>query len=177
MAKKRKKRRKVEEVKPDMTPMIDVTFLLLVFFIVTLKFKILEGRLDAALPKDRGTNTSPAEEIEKIDILMFVAEPGELVTELSETGKNTGLKKFEGRTIRLEVGAKKFRYNPMTEFPEELRTFLRAGIASSVYDTAETPVSIDARKGVVYGDVIRVLDVVIEEEFEKVSFAGTHEQD
>ena len=37
--------------------------------------------------------------------------------------------------------------------------------------------SMAARKGVVYGDVVRVLDVVIEEKFEKVSFAGTHEQD
>ena len=173
----RKRKRKVEEVKPDMTPMIDVTFLLLVFFIVTLKFKILEGRLDAALPKDRGTSNSPAEEIEKIDILMFVAEPGELVIEKSETGTNTGLKRFEGRTIRLEVGAKKFRYDPMVEFPEELRAFLQSGLSSRVYDKADTPVSIDARKGVVYGDVIRVLDVVIEEGFEKVSFAGTHEQD
>jgi biopolymer transport protein ExbD len=175
---KPRKRRKVEEVKPDMTPMIDVTFLLLVFFIVTLKFKVLEGRLDAALPKDRGTSTAPAEEIEKIDILMFVAEPGTLEPERDEKGREIpGLKLFSGREIRLEVGAKKFYYDPINDFPEDLRAFLKAGLSSGVYDKAETPVSIDARKGVVYGDVIKVLDVVIEEQFEKVSFAGTHEQD
>ena len=172
-----RKKRKFQEIKPDMTPMIDVTFLLLIFFIVTLKFKILEGRLDAALPKDRGTSNAPAEEIDKIDILMFVAEPGTLEKELSTSGKDTGLRKFKGRLIRLEVGAKKFRFDPIEDFPEGLRTFLKAGVSGGTYDHADTPVSIDARKGVVYGDVIRVLDVVIEEKFEKVSFAGTHEQD
>ncbi|MDF1837417.1 MAG: biopolymer transporter ExbD, partial [Planctomycetota bacterium] len=38
----------------DMTPMIDVTFLLLIFFMCTLKFKVLEGKLTAYLPKDVG---------------------------------------------------------------------------------------------------------------------------
>ncbi len=172
-----RKKKKFEEIKPDMTPMIDVTFLLLIFFIVTLKFKVLEGRLDAALPKDRGTSNAPAEEIEKIDILMFVAEPGILDAVKGKDGRDTGLKQFRNRLIRLEVGAKKFRYDPIEEFPEGLREFLKAGVAGGTYDRADTPVSIDARKGVVYGDVIRVLDVVIEEKFEKVSFAGTHEQD
>ncbi|MEL6716433.1 MAG: biopolymer transporter ExbD, partial [Planctomycetota bacterium] len=35
----------------EMTPMIDVTFLLLIFFMCTLKFKVLEGKLGAYLPK------------------------------------------------------------------------------------------------------------------------------
>jgi biopolymer transport protein ExbD len=43
-----------EEVKLDMTPMIDVTFLLLTFFMLTMKFRVLEGKLDAQLPKDMG---------------------------------------------------------------------------------------------------------------------------
>ena len=43
-----------------MTPMIDVTFLLLIFFMCTLKFKILEGKLGAYLPKDVGVQTTEA---------------------------------------------------------------------------------------------------------------------
>jgi biopolymer transport protein ExbD len=55
----RKKRRKKEGFKGDeidmnMTPMIDVCFQLLIFFMVTSKFKTLEGKLAAYLPKDRG---------------------------------------------------------------------------------------------------------------------------
>jgi len=173
-----RKKKKFKEVKTDMTPMIDVTFLLLIFFIVTLKFKILEGRLDAALPKDRGTSTSEAEEIDKIDILIKVAEPGELIDE-----KGTkGLLLYEGREIRVQIGEQKFRYNPFAiTNPEdpipELTTFLQALLDSPEYSIDETPVSLDARKGVVYGDIVVLLDVVIREKFQKVSFAGTQEQD
>jgi len=169
-----RKKKKFEEIKPDMTPMIDVTFLLLIFFIVTLKFKVLEGRLDAALPKDRGTNTSEAEEIEKLDILLFVAEPGEL--EADPSGK--GLKLFVGRRIRIEIGAQKWYYNPFEiADPENPIPDLTQFLKDPAWDREETPVSLDARKGIVYGDVIVILDVVIREKFQKVSFAGTFEQD
>ncbi len=173
-----RKKKKFKEVKTDMTPMIDVTFLLLIFFIVTLKFKILEGRLDAALPKDRGTSTSEAEEIDKIDILIKVTEPGELIDE-----KGTkGLLLYEGREIKVQIGEQKFRYNPFAiTNPEdpipELTTFLQTLLDSPEYSIDETPVSLDARKGVVYGDIVVLLDVVIREKFQKVSFAGTQEQD
>ena len=40
-----------EEVKPDMTPMIDVVFLMIIFFIC-IDFKVLESKLPAYLPKD-----------------------------------------------------------------------------------------------------------------------------
>lgn len=163
------RKKKFEEIKPDMTPMIDVTFLLLIFFIVTLKFKVLEGRLDAALPKDRGTSTSEAEEIEKVDIMLFVADPGELV----DDGER-GLQKYQGRRIRIEIGLNKWYYNSfeiadtLDPIPD-LRKFL------ATFDKEETPVSVDARKGIVYGDVVVLLDVVVREKFEKVSFAGSLE--
>ncbi|MDP7061992.1 MAG: biopolymer transporter ExbD [Planctomycetota bacterium] len=173
----RRRKKKFEEIRPDMTPMIDVTFLLLIFFIVTLKFKVLEGRLDAALPKDRGTSTSQAEEIEKLDIMLFVADPGELIDEFNDKGKPTGLQLYDGRRIRIEIGARKWYYEPFdptrdTEDPlPDLARFLKD------YDKEETPVSLDARKGIVYGDVVVVLDVIVRAKFEQVSFAGTFEQD
>ena len=168
-----REKKKFEEVKTDMTPMIDVTFLLLIFFIVTLKFKVLEGRLDAALPKDRGTSSSQAEEVEKIDVLLVVAEPGTLV---DETQKKNSLKIYKGRRIRVEIGTQKWYYDPYDiKDPNDpipgLPQFL------STYDKAETTVSLDARKGINYGDVIVMLDVVVRAKFEKVSFAGTFEND
>jgi len=173
-----KRKKKFEEIKPDMTPMIDVTFLLLIFFIVTLKFKVLEGRLDAALPKDRGSSTSKAEEIEKIDIQLYVADPGDLDFEIDpKTKKTTTLKAYSGRKIRIEVGTQKWYYEPFdpnrnTEDPlPELATFLKT------FDKDLTPVSIDARKGIVYGDVVVILDVIVRAKFEQVSFAGTFEQE
>ncbi|KAA3608157.1 MAG: hypothetical protein DWQ01_13880 [Planctomycetota bacterium] len=163
-----KKRTKVEEVKPEMTPMIDVTFLLLIFFIVTLKFKVLEGRLDAALPKDRGTGTSTVEEIEKVDIIMQVLREGQMVPDPATrtTSYPEGkLKHYVNRVVSLEVGNQRF-----TDV-EKLRDFLKP------FDKDETPVSIDAREGIVYGDVVKVLDVVVAEQFKQVAFAGSHENE
>lgn len=43
-----------EEVTLSITPLIDVTFLLLIFFMCAMKFKTLERKVAAFLPKDRG---------------------------------------------------------------------------------------------------------------------------
>jgi biopolymer transport protein ExbD len=42
----------------ELTPMIDIVFNLLVFFMVATKFKTTEGMIRAFLPKDRGPGTS-----------------------------------------------------------------------------------------------------------------------
>ncbi|MFH1708852.1 MAG: biopolymer transporter ExbD [Planctomycetota bacterium] len=51
-------KRKRPEDMPDggmnMTPMIDVVFLLLIFFMCATKFKTLDYRIEANLPKDKG---------------------------------------------------------------------------------------------------------------------------
>ncbi len=155
-------KREFEEVDPNMTPMIDVTFLLLIFFIVTLKFKTLEGRLDAALPKDMGINTGKIEEIEKVDIVLLVANPGRKVPDPETRGRH---EVYEGRVIRYEVGAQSF-----TD-PARLKRFL------AKFDKDETPVTLDARKGTIYEDVVKVLDVVIDLGFKKITFAGSQEVD
>ena len=162
------KKEKFQEVKPEMTPMIDVTFLLLIFFIVTLKFKTLEGRLDAALPKDRGTANTQIEEIEKVDIVLKVANPGQLVPDPATGSKSRPegrLKHYINRTITYEIGAQSF-----TD-PERVRNFLKS------FGKKETPVTIDARKGIVYGDVVIILDVVVQQKFKQVAFAGSMENE
>jgi hypothetical protein len=40
---------------------------------------------------------------------------------------------------------------------------------------AERPVTIDPRRGVVTDDVVRVLDLVLDAKFTKISFAGSYE--
>lgn len=44
----------VNEQKMDMTPMIDCIFQLIIFFMCSIKFKSLEGKLASYLPKDVG---------------------------------------------------------------------------------------------------------------------------
>lgn len=44
----------------QMTPMIDIVFQLLIFFLLSAKFIALEGQLDSYLPKDKGLDSTPA---------------------------------------------------------------------------------------------------------------------
>ncbi len=55
---RQRRKRPREEIKSelDMTSMIDVVFLLLIFFMVATKFKQPEGTLRSWLPRDRGTS-------------------------------------------------------------------------------------------------------------------------
>ena len=58
----RKRRRPLEgdnELEINMTPMIDIVFQLLIFFVLTARFIEHEGELLSYLPKDRGQNAAP----------------------------------------------------------------------------------------------------------------------
>ena len=63
-----------DEARLEMTPMIDVTFLLLVFFMATLQFKTLDGKLAAYLPKEAGSCWTEPEP--SIDVRIFASEQG-----------------------------------------------------------------------------------------------------
>lgn len=66
MSKRRLKRRREEKASPDLTPMIDVTFQLLIFFILATRFKVDERNHRVQLPKDEGldqTESIPKEQI------------------------------------------------------------------------------------------------------------------
>ncbi len=74
MAKKRRNRA-IEDTKVEMnmTPIIDVTFNLLIFFMCQIKFKQLEGKLDSYLPTDRGAMTTQIQDmLEDISIRLSV---------------------------------------------------------------------------------------------------------
>lgn len=70
MASKTNRRAMQQSIKMEFTPMIDCVFLLLIFFMCTLKFKTLEGKLATYLPTDKGLNThfEQLEPVEKIRI-------------------------------------------------------------------------------------------------------------
>ena len=153
----------------EMTPMIDVTFLLLIFFMCTIKFKTLEGKLSAYLPKDVGVNTSKAEPKEKIDVKLTVLAEGTKISPKTGGPYDPAVDPRFGygpdRRIQYQVNSR--TYTDVKDLRSRLRELFQA--------RPEDPVQIDARKGVVYGDVVVVLDAVIEADFEQVSFAGSYE--
>ena len=154
------------EQKP-LTALIDVTFLLLIFFLVTLDFRKLEGRLDSALPKDRG-GPGAASPVERLDVEIRVRDPGRLEPDpATATGRfpDGRLEHFVGRVLEYQVGTHRLASLA------ELRDFLRS------FDPAEDPVRVHPHRGTIYADVIGVLDVVIETGFENISFSPAAEEE
>ncbi len=159
-----------EEQKMDLTPMIDVVFLLLIFFMCTIKFKTLEGKLSAYLPKDVGSNVSDAEPKEKIEVKLTVVAEGTKLGPKGDRPYDPAIdKRFtygDDRQISFSVNSK--TYQRIDEVRDRL-VYLREV-------TPENPVQIDARAGIVYGDVALVLDAILQAKFEQVSFAGSYEK-
>ncbi|MFT7486218.1 MAG: biopolymer transport protein ExbD [Candidatus Paceibacteria bacterium] len=164
-----------EENVLDMTPMIDVTFLLLIFFMCTLKFKTLEGKLAAYLPKDVGVNSSDDEPIEKVEVTVRVLAEGTKIKPrksksdpaIAWDGSQPG-SRFEyddDRVIQYSIGPRK------TQKIDEVREILERIHKAD----EERPATIDARKGVVYEDVVYVLDAAMDADFKEVTFVGAYE--
>jgi len=163
-----------DECKLEMTSMIDVVFLLLIFFLCTLKFKTLEGKLAAYLPKDVGVNTSDAEEIEKVEILVKVVTPGQKLDARGKgpwdpsRDKNGKQKRFSygsDRRLSYQVGPRK-----MTDVAE-----LEVRLKRLHEDDDERPATIDSRPGTVYEDVVKVLDATLNAGFDQITFIGSYE--
>jgi len=157
--------------------MVDITFLLLIFFLASAKFVQYEGKIDANLPRDRGLSTDYGTQCgDRLDFLLFVADPGELV----ETGGGSGAARLEyrGRRIRVELGAQKFFFYPNElENPRYPVPGLEAMLEAYKLDMKYIPVSIYPRKGVTYGDVLPLFEYVMRLKPEKISFMGTFEND
>lgn len=166
MASKNLKRLASEEHKLPMTPMIDVTFLLLIFFMCTLKFRILEGKLAAYLPKDVGVNIDDAEPIEKVEIVLRVRNEG---TKLNPRGDGPWdgdpSRRFnfaDDRLIEFSVGPR--QTTSLRDLEERLREIYEA--------QPDRSATIDPKPGTVYGDVVGALDAAINAGFTSITFIG-----
>ncbi len=73
MAKRTRNRNKGEAAKLEMTPMIDVVFQLLIFFIVTLKQEDILSHLDISRPAP-DPNTTPEQQVDDLLTIMIEAK-------------------------------------------------------------------------------------------------------
>ena len=165
-----------EECEMQMTPMIDVVFLLLIFFMCTLKFKTLEGKLSAYLPKDVGVNTDEAEPIEKIEILMRVKNDGvKMRPDGTAYTKDDELQRRrfvydDSRVVEYSVGPNRTR--DIKELSKRLRKAHKDRVAMG---QDKIPATIDARPGTIYADVVKVLDAAVEAGFTDITFVGAYD--
>lgn len=166
-----------EKCELEMTPMIDVTFLLLIFFMCTLKFKILEGKLSAYLPKDVGVQAFDTPPVEKVDIRLDVRNSGtklrwdskaKKAVAYTENDAKAGLRFYYGddRVVEYTVGGK--MTTQLSEVVRRLTTFKKGD--------PEMKATVDARQDVTQKDVVVILDAAIDAGYDDITFKGSYER-
>lgn len=86
-------RKKRETITPDLTPLIDVVFILLIFFIVSSVFK----KEELALVLDLPSSQAQALEIEKKEVFIELSS-----TKLALFGKEISLEDFDKELSKIE---------------------------------------------------------------------------
>ncbi len=163
-----------ETCRLQMTPMIDVTFLLLIFFMCTLKFKTLDGTLGAYLPKDVGVSSGPDVPLEKLVVRMDVVLPGTKMLPTRDGGMQPYTPEDKRANRRFVYGSDRvvrYRVGPKKGLTREA-AFEALSRFQGVSE--ETKYSIDARDGVMQGEVVGVLDHLVSLGIQDVTFVGGH---
>jgi biopolymer transport protein ExbD len=136
-----------EDIKLQITPMIDVTFLLLIFFML-LPFRSLERKVAAFLPKDRGLAKTKIKLEEKPKITVELKR--------KKTEKITRVKLLDQ-----EIGSGDSGFNILDQRIKQ--------IAGS---NKELPGEINAWAWVPHADVIRAIDSFMKAQVTDLTFVG-----
>lgn len=178
MARKSKRSQDVikEEVKLELTPMIDVTFLILIFFMCTLKFKTLEGKLVSYLPTDRGLSSAKAEiekedaevELKVIDASEYNKPPIERTIVFRRKGSNTPFGKATGVRHDPSTGrVSGFMTEPASLF-DDIAEYLKNVREAS----PDSKAKINSWPQVPHCYVVHILDLMMKSDFTDISYSG-----
>ena len=166
-----------DETTMNMTPMIDIVFQLIIFFLLSLKFKTVDERIDAKLPKHLGEKTDPVPLIEtpKVKVKLFRKNKGQPdAYTLVRVDNSHTLRMPEGRwagdgeteaarqrqydAVRAQLrGILEQKWDAVNRDPD-----MRAEIVAARPDGAVVP----------HGDAIQVLDTFLEVGLTNVMFEG-----
>jgi biopolymer transport protein ExbD len=159
-----------EEIKQDMTPMIDVVFQLMIFFMCTIKFKTLEGKLMAYLPKDVGVNPTPSDaKLEKVDIVIKVLKEGKKLQPLNDDEWVEGPFRY-GPDRKLQFQVNSSTFTDVKELGQRLKALHDA--------SPDRAATIDPRgkpMPTTYADIVLVLNTAVLAGFNDITFKGSYE--
>ena len=167
-----------DETEMNMTPMIDIVFQLIIFFLLSLKFKTIDRRIDSQLPKDRGLAPTPATppEFEKIKIKLFRKDKG------LEDQAWTKIRIDNTHTFALPKGlwpgTQKGDYGRLAEYDSkfnDIEAVIRqkwAAQGNNEEVTGEIAAMPPDGGAVPHGDIVRVLDTFVKVGIKKVVFEG-----
>ena len=165
-----------EEIKMEMTPMIDVTFLLLIFFLCSIKFKILEGKLQTYLPKDVGVNTTPQQKmLEKVDIRIYRKQTREQL-DLEQIANYSAWVDAGGwNESQVDLyfqGQKISGLNELDKHLKDLRERIPPPSGDDPDEEDTLKMNLEAMKGCIYEDIVKVVDVALGAKFTSITFRG-----
>lgn len=169
----------VEDTEMNMTPMIDIVFQLIVFFLLTLKFKSVDQRIETELPKDRGIAMTEqfVEELPMITVKLFRVnreDPANAFTRI-RVGQNYTFELPKGEWNSLEgeqEEAMELAYeNVFANVTNAIKTLWAAqGENAEIKGEIKTPRP--SGESVPHGDVIKVLDSFMQAGLDDVKFEG-----
>jgi len=142
-----------------MTPMIDVVFQLLIFFLVGAKFRVPEGELAAYLPPEGPAVEKPKPPPPDADEIRVTLR----VTQESASNPKVAPKVTFERVMTGEQ---------TSETMESLTAKLKA-LGQDARMRDKVPVVIEAEPAVAYQWVVKALDISREAKFAKVNFAAS----
>src|SRR5258706_8624355 len=139
----------------NVTAMVDIIFCLCLFFMCSLHFKQLEGKIETWLPKDRGNMNAKVEKVilEEIRIFMRWDATG------NATKRKIGSRNWVGSDQELM----------------DIVMQMRGDYEKQGKSLADIPVLIDALEDVPWRDVIHVMDMCKQKRLERIEFAAPME--
>lgn len=148
MARRRRKYDTENNMQLNMTPMIDVIFQLLIFFMCSFHFKKLEGKIESHLPKDKGLFTITT------DILVEEVR----IKFTYDAGANVVNRTISGRPCNDDAELEKILRSQHESFKSIGKT--------------RVPVILDADKDVPFGPVVTVLNICHKAKIPNVEFTA-----
>ena len=142
-----KRERPKPRMQPPLTPMIDVTFQLLLFFLLTFTFRQAEGQIPGSLPQTAGVAAGQVVDLPTIKIRLI------------PTGEFKDKCIFEMSGLSARIGT-----------PKELYERLMARRQDG---TADAPVVIRARGDVRWEHVVEAFNAAVHAEYKNIGFAPT----
>ena len=161
-----------EEVELDLTPMIDIVFNLLIFFMCATKFRTPEGMIESYLPKDKGQAAgTPQIDLNEVRIKLLWYDADGRPTKAEKGGHvvvKVGDERFNdaGDFAQMRYPSTSGVWKALGEKLVDFKANYKGGGEKGL------PVIIDARKQVPTKYVISALNEVVRAGIQDVTFAA-----
>jgi biopolymer transport protein ExbD len=139
-------------VSVNVVPLIDIIFCLCVFFMCSFRFKLLEGKFESWLPKNKGGESSPVDrQVHETRVAIFW-----------DSGNQRAVRYLGNRQVNDDAELQRL-------IKESHEDHVRLG-------NPDAPVIIDAQEQIPMKEIIRVVNLVKRENINAIEFAMAIEQ-